>query len=298
MAGRKRLAYLLLMIAMALPTLADQPGAPDKPDVSEIVRRSIQAAQSDWKAFPNYTHLERSAKTKGGSDDAKTFEVLMIDGSSYNRLISIDGKKLPPALAEREVQKLREVIEERANQSPRARRERIAAYQKKRRRMLDMMRDMTKALNFKLVGEERVEGYDTYVLDATPRPGYRPTSRETKVLTGARGRIWIEKQNYNWVKADAVVMKSVPLVWYLAKVLPGTRLLLEQAPIGDGIWEPKHFHLDVKASFLWMDKSFVEDDTYWDYRPLLQDPPSGSLRDPAQIPPPPDTHPEASQYTH
>ena len=281
---------LCLLIAVSLPAFAAEP------TVQEIIDRSLKASEADWKAFPGYSHMERNKIVKDDSKKDETYEVLMIDGSSYKRLIAVDGKRLPPAAQEREVEKLRQVIERRANESAGERRDRIEEYQKKRRRMLDMMREMTKGLNFKLVGGDRVAGYDTYVLDATPRPGYRPPNREAKVLTGMRGRLWIDKQDYHWVKADAEVIKPVRFVWFLAKVLPGTHLVFEQAPVADGVWEPRQFRLDVKASFLWMNKSFFEDDTYWDYRRLIRDPSSGSLRDPARIPLAlPEAHSKTSQ---
>ncbi len=289
----KTLVLLCLLIAVSLPVFATEPG------VQEIIDRSLKASEADWNAFPGYSHMERNKIIKGDSKKDETYEVLMIDGSSYKRLIAVDGKRIPPEVQQREMEKLRKTIERRANESAGERRDRIEEYQKSRRRMLDMMREMTKGLNFTLVGQDRVAGYDTYVLDATPRPGYKPPNREAKVLTGMRGRLWIDKQDYHWVQADAEVIRPVHFVWFLAKVLPGTHLVFEQAPFADGVWEPKQFRLDVKASFLWMDKSFFEDDTYWDYRRLIRDPSSGSLRDPARIPlQPPDAPSKASGHSH
>jgi hypothetical protein len=258
----KTVVFLCLLTVMSLPVFAAEP------DVQEIVRRSLQAAESDWKAFSRYNHTEREEVIKGDSRKVTTSQVLMIEGSSYSRTIALNDKPLSPQAAEGEVKKLEVEIARRANESPEQRKERIAEFNKKRRRMLDMMREMTKALDFKLVGENRVAGYDTYVLEATPRPGYQPPNREAKVLTGMRGTLWIEKEHYHWVKAEAEVIKPVHFAWFLAKVAPGTRLRFEQAPVADDVWQPKQFRLDLKASFLWMDKSFVEDETYWDYRPI------------------------------
>ena len=56
---------------------------------------------------------------------------------------------------------------------------------------------------FKLVGEQRLGAQDVYVLKATPRPGYKPPNAEAKVLTGMQGKLWIEKQTFQWVKVEA-----------------------------------------------------------------------------------------------
>ncbi len=251
-------------LLLAFPVLAFSAG----PDVEQIIRRSVAATQADWEAAPQFSHIERDAETKGESKTVKTYEELMIAGSPYSRLIAIKDEPLSPAEVTQEGEKLRKEIGRRANESAEARVRRLARYQKDRQRTLALMREMVDAFDFKLIGEDKLEGHDVYVLEATPRPGYQPKSRETKVLTGMKGRLWIDKSDYQWVKVEAEVSKPVWFGWFIAKVGPGTRFLLEQAPVVKTLWLPKHFRVEVKAAILWVQRNFIDDETYKDYQPI------------------------------
>jgi len=122
-----------------------------------------------------------------------------------------------------------------------------------------------------VVGEESVGGHDCWVLDAKPKPNYQPQTHECKVLTGMLGRLWVEKTNYQWVQVKAEVFKPVSLYGFFAKVGPGTKFVLEQAPVADGVWLPKHFNVKVKASALgFINEDSSDDETYRDYKPMSQ----------------------------
>src|SRR5579875_2647325 len=67
---------------------------------SEIIKRSVAVNTADWKAQPLYEHQELDLKSKvdtsgtAHGQQSKTYEVMMIDGSPYSRLIAIDNEPL------------------------------------------------------------------------------------------------------------------------------------------------------------------------------------------------------------
>src|SRR5437773_3263503 len=150
----------------------------------EIIRRSVVANEADWKAGPNFSFTERDVTTKGGSKTVKTYEVLMIKESPYQRLIAVNDKPLSPAAQAQEKQKLEREIANRKKESPGAHAKRIAQFQRERQQDHMMLQEMIHAFNFKLTGSDKLDGHEVYVVEATPRTGYRPKSRDTKVLTG------------------------------------------------------------------------------------------------------------------
>ena len=239
-----------------------------QPNTQQIVRLSIAAAEAGWKELPHFSDIERDVDIKGGVTTEKTYKVLMIDGSPYSRLIAVDGKPLAPADGRREGEKLQSVIVMRATESSKQRAKRTEQYQKDRNRMFTLLHAMAEAFDFKLVGEQKLNTYDVYVLAAKPRPGYKPTSRETAVLTGMKGKLWIDRENYQWVKVEAEVVKPVWFGRFIAKVMPGTNFVLEQAPVSKGLWLPRHYRVEVNARILWLRKSYIHDETYKDYRPI------------------------------
>ena len=125
---------------------------------------------------------------------------------------------------------------------------------------------MADAFDFKLAGEETFQGYGVYVLQASPKPGYVPKSLETKVLTGMRGMLWIDRRSYQWVKVDAEVIQPVAFGLFIAKVQQGTRFTLEQRPVSDSVWLPSRLTMSVNASIFWWHQVSSEDETFSEYR--------------------------------
>ena len=131
--------------------------------------------------------------------------------------------------------------------------------------MFALLDEMAKAFDFKRVGQQKIDGHVVYVLQATPRPGYEPESRETKLLTGMKGTLWIDKDTDQWVRVEAEAIKPVWMGWFIAKVLPGTRFSLEQVQVMNRVWLPEHFSVEVRAKILWWQKNYAHTETYYDY---------------------------------
>jgi hypothetical protein len=116
------------------------------------------------------------------------------------------------------------------------------------------------------MGEQRLGAQDVYVLKATPRPGYKPPNTEAKVLTGMEGKLWIDKQTFQWVKVEATVIHPVSIGGFLAEVEAGTHFELEKMPVADSIWLPKHFAMKSRAKILFLfTRKSQSDETYSGY---------------------------------
>lgn len=235
------------------------------PDVQTIIEKSVAANQANWNAAPNYSYKVRQGTGQG----SRTYEVTMILGSPYRRLIAVNGEPLSPPDAAKEQHKLEQVTAQRRAESPEQRQQRIAQYEKDRKRDHLMMEQLTKAFDFRLLGEHRLDTYNVYVLRATPRKGYKPPNMACQVLPAMRGELWIDEQSFQWVKVTAQVIRPTSIEGFLAEVEPGTRFELEKMPVDDGIWLPKHFAMRSNARILYMfSHSTQEDNTFFDYRKI------------------------------
>jgi hypothetical protein len=137
-------------------------------DVQTIIQKSVAATDEDFKLAPQYNHKEQD-RTSGGS---KTYQVTMIEGTPYQRLIAANGKPLSPQQTQEEEKKQEQAASQRRAESAQQRQERIAKYEKDRKRNHAMMEQLTRAFNFQLLGQGKVRGFTVYILKATPRPGY------------------------------------------------------------------------------------------------------------------------------
>jgi hypothetical protein len=243
-----------------------------EPPVSQIVSRSVAANTADWNAQPRYSHRERDLKNKVDANgrvqagESKSYERFMLEGSPYSRLIEIDGKPLSREQEQQEQIKLNTEAERRAHESPSARRARVAKYEAERAEEHLLMQQMAEAFQFSLAGEQQIDGVDCYVLDAQPNPAYHPPVEKARVLLGMKGRMWIDKEHYHWVKVQAEVINAVLFGLFVAKVKPGTRFELEQAPSGN-VWLPRRFSESVNATIFGLyGMRSSEEELYSDYR--------------------------------
>jgi hypothetical protein len=243
--------------------------AVELPSAQQIVTRSVAANEADFQQAPNYVWVERDAEKEHSSKSTiKTSKVYMIDGSPYYELVALNDVPLSPGEQAEQERKLRLEIAKRAHESDRERSHRVAKYQRERNRDHAMLLEMGEAFDFTLSGETQLDGRGVWVLKAVAKPGYEPKTRETKVLTGMQGTLWIDKATYQWVKVQAEVVRPVNFFGFIAKVYPGTQFTLEQEPVSDNIWLPKRFSMTVRAMALgFIDQNSSDEETYRDYRP-------------------------------
>ncbi len=259
-AGAK-LLFLLSAFGLVLPAARQSSGGISAPT---IIERSVEANERDWKAAPHYDYSERDL-VSGGS---RTYREMMILGSRCERLIAVNGATLNSEQEAEEQEKLDAVVAERQAETAQQRAERIAHYQRDRDRDHLFLEQMTLAFNFTLTGEEKLDGYDVYVLKATPRAGYQPPNMAAEVLRGMEGKLWIDESTFQWVKVVARVIHPVEIGGFLARVEPGTQFELEKMPVEDGVWLPKHFSMKARARVLFLfSHRTVKDESYSDYRP-------------------------------
>lgn len=237
------------------------------PDATSIIQRSAEVLQMDWRAAPTYDYLERDLNNHG----SRTWQVMMILGSPYRRLEAVGGTPLSASDQEREAQKLKAAVAQRCGESDRQRQQRIQEYQKGRQRDHRLMEQLASAFLFKTIGQERMGGHMTWLLAATPKPGYQPTDKQTKLLTGMQGMLWVDQATFQWVKVEAFVIHPVSVEGFLARVEPGTEFQLEKDPVSGGVWLPSHFSVQSKARVLgFIGYKTHDDETYFDYQKANQ----------------------------
>jgi len=231
-------------------------------DVATIIRRSSEANNRDLAAVPEFENDERDRNKDGD----KTYAVTMLYGSPYERLIAVNGHPLPAAKQKEEQEKYEKAVADRQHESPEQRSKRIAKYEAERKRDHSLLDQMTAAFDFHLVGKKILNGYKVYVLKATPRKGYKPPDRDSEVLTGMEGTLWIDQRTFQWVKVEAHVFHPVKIEGFLATVEPGTRFELEKRPVSGDIWMASHFSMrsNAKVLLLFPHKG-EEDDLYFHY---------------------------------
>jgi len=249
-------------------TIACSALAGSTPDPHELMARAVKVAEGNWTEAPNYSFVRADAKSKRGSQPVKTiYEVLIIEGSPYQKIVAEDGHALSALRAQEEEQKLHREGAKREKESAHERRRRIEKYTEDRNRDHAMLMELCDAFDYTVTGEPQIGEKSVWLLEGKPKTGYVAKTREAKVLSGMKVEFWIEKASYQWMRVEAEVMRPISLYGALAKVGPGTKFVLEQEQVSPNVWLPKCLSIQVKASALgFINEDSVQDETYSNYR--------------------------------
>jgi hypothetical protein len=266
-----RIGVLLMAVAASSALFAQNKGS-DKPqnpsnvlDARQIVGQSLVAAEHSWQARNEYVYIERDEDRRldsAGQVQSQNVDVTrmtLVNGIRFEQLIEHNGQVPSVEDQKKSGQDAEKLMHEtREEQS-----ERLQKDQENR----SFLHVLLEAFDFRLVGEETLAGRPTYVLEATPHLGYHASGKYGKLLSRVQGKLWIDKQDFGWVKVDGEVTQSFSMGLFVARVQRGSHIVLEQTCLGDAIWAPKRLEVRASAKILFL-KSLELDRilTYSEYR--------------------------------
>ena len=230
---------------------------------SAIIQKSVEANNRDWQAAPDFRYRETDRTPEG----SKTYDIRMIQGSPYQQLVAINGKPVSASVRQTEQQKLEQTIQARSHESASERKRRFAEYEKERQGDHAFLGELTKAFQFRLDGQQKLNGHNTYLLTASPLRSWHPPNIESEALTGMTGRLWVDTKTFQWVKVEARVLHPVAIAGFLAEVEPGTRFELENIPVDGKVWLPGHFVMASRSRILFfIPHHTAQNQTFSDYQ--------------------------------
>jgi hypothetical protein len=262
----------------AMDLRPDASGSVPQGQIRELLRRVAEKDLENEKRLRDYTYLQREEEHKldGGGKvkkiESRTSEVLVVYGEHIERLVAKDDKPLSAEETKKEDERIQKITDKRKNESESDRRKRVEKEEKNREDGRKFVLEIADAYNFRLAGSELLDGRDTWILDAEPRPGYQPKYREAKMLPKLHGRIWIDKAEMQWTKVDVTTTDTISFGLFLARIHKGTRIVVEATRVNEEVWLPKHLslHVDVRVALL---KNYNEDieQTFRDYKKFRTD---------------------------
>jgi hypothetical protein len=276
--AKSRMAMLLLILAASAALFAQSRGSSaDKPenqsdlDPRQIVGASITATEHSWQARGHYTYTERDenrrldARGQVKSDDVDVSRMILVNGARFEQLLEHNGH--PPSTEERKKQD--EGLEKLKHETP----DECAARLRKDQENKSFLEEVPSAFDFQLVGEEIADGRSAYVLQATPHPGYHAHGKYGKMFSKVEGKLWVDKQDFGWIKVDGQVTQSFSMGLFVARVQRGSHIILKQISVSDAVWVPKRLEVRASARILFLKSLDTERIlTYSDYYPEADGP--------------------------
>jgi hypothetical protein len=258
------------------PAIALQPDASGAVPPEQIRQLLTVAEKKDLendKRLRDYTYVERDEEHRLDEHgnvvktEIRTSEVLEIYGEQIEKLIAKNDKPLSEEEARKEDDKVQKIIDKRRNESENDRRKRLEKEDKQREEDHKFVLEIADAFDFRLLGSETVDGYDCWVLQAEPHPGYQAKERDAKMLSKFHGRVWIDKVDAQWVKLDVTALDTITFGVFLARIHKGASVEVEQTRVNDEVWLPRHVkaRLDAKLALVKTYRMDI-DQTYRDYK--------------------------------
>jgi hypothetical protein len=275
--AKYRIGTLLAVVAASSSLFAQNSGPhneqvhPTVLDAHQIVAQSITATERSWQARDTYTYMERDEDRrlddlgKVKSEDIDVTRMILVNGARFEQLIEHNGQ-LPSLAAQK---KSDEDLDKLKHETPEEKAIRLRKDQENRA----FLRDLLEAFDFQLVGEETIDNRSTYVLQATPHPGYHAHGKFAKMFSRVQGKLWIDKQDFGWTKVDGEVTQSFTMGLFVARVLRGSHILMEQTRVTESVWVPRRLEMHASAKILFLKSIDMQRIlTYSDYRPAADGP--------------------------
>ncbi len=276
--GSPRYWLALLLLSPAVVFAQAAPGLPPTDDPREIIRRAAENDHLNNQKARDYTYVEREEDrqldSKGDvkSTESTTREVMVLYGRQVARKVAHNDQPLTAKEAAKDEQRIQKLVDKWSHETEEQRQKRLAQEAKEREQDRAFVREVAQAYDFRMEAPETLNGRETFVIDAQPRPGYVPQTKEGKYLPKFRFRVWIDKAEYQWVKLDAEVIDTVSWGLFLARLHPGSHVVVEQTRVNDEVWLPLRLQVKVDARLALLKRFDMEiDTTFRNYQKFRSD---------------------------
>ena len=266
--------------AIALPASTPQlaPASLSSGQLKQLMEKAAEHDDQNDKLSRDYTYTEREEERQvNGAGEVKstestTSEVLKLYRNDVERVIAKNDKPLSAKDAAKEEAKIQKIIDKRKSETEAERAKRLKAEEKDREESREWTKEIGDAFDFSLAGTEDLNGRPAYVIDGTPRPGFKPHLKYANYLTKFRFRVWLDVADLEWVKLDAQAIDNVSWGWFVARVHKGARIQVEQTRVNGEVWLPKHISLQLDARFILLKTFHMNmETTYRDYKKFRTD---------------------------
>jgi hypothetical protein len=264
--------------ARALELKTDGTGHIPEEQIQELLRIVVDKDLENDRKGRDYTYVQRKERRelsrdgKVNSIETETHEVLTIYDQGIERLIAKNDKPLSEKEAASEEQRIQKIIDTRKRESEEEHNKRLAKAAKQREEERKLVLEAADAYDFRLLRTERLDGRDTWVIDAEPRPQYKPRSKEASILPNFRFRAWIDQSDLQLAKFDATCIETASFGWFVVRIRKGTRVIIEQMRVNDQVWLPKHVDAKIDMGIGLLKRYDSEEETsYRDYKRFRTD---------------------------
>ena len=249
-------ALLGLLLAAPFLHAQDRP----LPDPASFIAEFRKTLHSDDTLLSQYTYNHKETRysldSKGNVKDTEVnvYQVFrdQEEWKTYRRQILKKGVPVSEKeLAKQDREEKERVAKEtnkRGKQPEAKRKEEQAKDDREEQEVLD---DVFAMYDYEFIRRDVIDGHSTVLLTFTPKPDFKPKTRDGKIIQHIGGRAWISEEDHQLARLEAEILDPISIgAGILAKLQKGSTLTFERRKINDEIWLPVRAEILLNAKVL------------------------------------------------
>lgn len=219
--------------------------------------RSDRILQSQYTYNLKQTKISLDRKGNQKKIEVNQYEIYpsLDEKYTYMKQTVKNGKPVSAKELEKEDRKRAKKLEKRAKELEKEgldeKTRRLQKEEEEKRKEDLVIDELFRMYDFSLAGREIFDGYPAILIDFSPRPGFKPSSKEAKILYKMLGRAWICEADHQLMKADVEFIEDLSFgKGLLAKLRKGMTASIVRRRINDEVWLPARAEIKGSARIL------------------------------------------------
>jgi len=261
------LPFLFILFTILQSSMAAGESTKDLPELDAFLQGVRANLSSDRLLQSQYTynlkqtkiHLDKEGNPKKFEVDE--FEVFpaLDDEYTYRRQVVKDGQPLDPEKIEKQDRSHDKKLKKRAKDLEKEdvdeRTRRLRKEEEEQQKEDLIIDELFRMYEFSLVRRDFIDGHHAILLEFRPRPDFKPSSREAKVLVKLAGKAWFCEEDHQLIRSDVEFIDNVSFgKGLLARLHKGTKASILRQRINEEIWLPAKAHITGTARILLIKK--------------------------------------------
>lgn len=276
------ISFFFILFSMMQGGAAEAKELPELDAFLQEVRANLR---SDRLLQSRYTYNLKQTKIRLDGDgnpkkvEVDRFEVYpsLDEKYDYMKQTVKNGKPVEPEEIKKQDRKRAKQLEERARDLEKEgldeKTRRLQKEEEEKQKEDLIIDELFSMYDFSMVGREVLEGYPAIILEFSPRPGFKPSGREAKIMYKLQGRAWICEEDHQLMRADVEFIEDISFgKGLLAKLRKGMTASILRRRINDEVWLPARAEIKGSARILLLRNIvFNTINEYSDYKKYVVD---------------------------
>jgi hypothetical protein len=247
---RLRIAIVAITSMLAAGAAAAQQAAISA-SAHELVQRAVQNELKASQENSHYKYIQRKQTPQGSS----VKQVAETKDGEVSYLLKMNDQPLTVEQRRSEDEKMQKLLN-----NPDEQRRRLKNQKDDEKRATNLVTALPDAFLYEFDKPDAGSPPETVKLKFRPNPNYDPPDRETQVLKGMAGAMYLDTRANRLQRLDGTLIEDVNFGWGIfGKLHKGGHFEIRESDVGDGHWDVTYRNLDFSGKILLFKKLRIKE---------------------------------------